>query len=163
MRWFFIFRKNINMKNTLWISLIFLVFLSCKKENSEVKTLIFSNDASTKIFNEEINEIKRFFKNKREEQQVLYYEYYDKIIMLEKEMNVYSKLESIESKKEFLQKFKDNLEKNYGVKGVVFNSLKMNVKSDALTFNSVANNDISRTLYSFYKTMYVYSPAKEGL
>ena len=48
MRWFFIFRKNINMKNTLWISLIFLVFLSCKKGGGTINNKNESDEVLVK-------------------------------------------------------------------------------------------------------------------
>ncbi|NCP85536.1 MAG: hypothetical protein GW823_11760 [Bacteroidetes bacterium] len=108
---------------------------------------------SNEIYDNKINQLRRFFESKFNEEPIKYKSTYEKILNIEMDITKYSKLKTVEEKRVFIEvsiiKFKE-LSK---IDTLEFVCLNIN---DVILFDLIAENDFRRNLYLIYSEFYNY-------
>jgi len=144
--------KTRNFK-LLLIIIFFSFFYSCDTEYHNERYLLNSIELSNEIYDNKINQLRRFFESKFNEEPIKYKSTYEKILNIEMDITKYSKLKTVEEKRVFIEvsiiKFKE-LSK---IDTLEFVCLNIN---DVILFDLIAENDFRRNLYLIYSEFYNY-------
>lgn len=139
----------------VFLLIVMFSFFSCKETCNEREIVFKLNKLSNTIYLEEVESMRRFFKNKSLEQPKMYSGFYQDMVVIEKTIAEVSNLKSVDDKRRCMQELKKDMNDLFKDKDVKFLHHDANPE-DVELFNSMLENDLNRMLYYLYKEAYIY-------
>lgn len=132
-----------------------ILLLSCNDNNEKVKVLTNAVYLSNDFYVKNVESLRIYFDSKIEEEPDKYNVIFEKIYLIDNQIDFYSKLKTIQEKKKYLEELEIVFNSISDNKDIKFISINVN-HNDVDLFSIIVENDFNRNLYKLYTEFYDY-------